>query len=248
VLKQSRTDLENRVKELTEELIALNAQLSERERLSAAALEMSRSVSESLDLDAVLDAFANNLVKAGQFRSLMISLVNEEARTLEVVRLVTLFAGRRGMHDEPKISQPDEQMSYDLDGENITCEVARTGRMEVVVGWDRRFDANIKNQGDQSVFEDKVSYFIPRCTHLRTTHHHWWKKPPPSVTCSLSWTGGLKTGSTWTSFAVRSRMPNWPGRADCRIVGVTDRYALQACDHWWRQLSLDRAVCRRPLS
>jgi PAS domain S-box-containing protein len=161
VLKQSTEELENRVRERTEELVALNAQFSERERLSAAAFGMGRSVLESIDLDVVLDAFANNLVKAGQFRSLMIARVNEEARTLEVARLVSLFAGRRGIRDEPKVTQPDDRMSYDLDGKNIACEVARTGRMEVVVGWDRRFDSNIRNQGGRAVFEDKVSYFIP---------------------------------------------------------------------------------------
>jgi PAS domain S-box-containing protein len=160
VLKQSHEDLENRVDERMEELVALNAQLSERERLSAATSEMGRSVLGSVDLDVVLDSFAQNLVRAGQFRSLMIALVNEEARTLEVVRLVSLFAGSEGMLNEPKIVQLDDRMSYDLDSENITCEVARTGRMEIIEGWDPRFDTNIESP-NRSVYDDKVSYFIP---------------------------------------------------------------------------------------
>jgi signal transduction histidine kinase len=164
-LKRSHEDLERRVKERTDELLRLNTQLSERERLSAGAYEMGQSVLGSIDLDVVLDAFAQNLVKAGQFRSLMIALVNEEIRSLEVVRLVSRYAGRRGMLDDPKVNQPDSGIHYDLDSENITCEVAR---IEIVDGWDTRFDQNLDNP-QSPVYENKVSYFIPIRHGPRTT-------------------------------------------------------------------------------
>ena len=47
--------------------------------------------------------------------------------------------------------------AYELDDENVTAEVARTGRIAVIGSFDQRFDGRF-NKGEMS---DKVSCFIP---------------------------------------------------------------------------------------
>jgi PAS domain S-box-containing protein len=49
-------------------------------------------------------------------------------------------------------------VSYSLEDDNITAQVARTGEMRVVEGWDERFDRRFSRSEDR---QGKVSYFIP---------------------------------------------------------------------------------------
>jgi PAS domain S-box-containing protein len=47
---------------------------------------------------------------------------------------------------------------YNLDEENITAAVARSGKLEVIEGWDERFERRIS---EPEIHVDKISYFIP---------------------------------------------------------------------------------------
>lgn len=58
-----------------------------------------------------------------------------------------------------RIDQKLSRIVYDLDDKDIVAEVARTGEMEVVVGWDEeRFNPSV---ADPAEYQDRVSYFIP---------------------------------------------------------------------------------------
>ena len=159
-LVQSHEDLEKRVRERTEELIDLNEKILEKERVLTATHEMGKSVLGSIDLEEVLDTLGRNLVKAGQFRSLMIALVNDANHTLEVVRGLSRFAGERGTLDEPQVVYRRQGLIYNLDSPNIVAEVARTGRIAIIDGWDDRFDSDIDDK-NRKLYENKISYFVP---------------------------------------------------------------------------------------
>ena len=57
-----------------------------------------------------------------------------------------------------RIDQKLSRIVYDLDDKDIVAEVARTGEMEVVVGWDEeRFNPSV---ADPAEYQDRVSYFM----------------------------------------------------------------------------------------
>tara|TARA_Y100000588_G_scaffold274586_1_gene290600 strand:+ start:165 stop:1022 length:858 start_codon:yes stop_codon:yes gene_type:complete len=138
-----------------------DALMEEKDRLLRAYHAIGQTILSSLDLEQVLDTLPQQVLAAGIFRSLMVALVDEERRQVEVVRglssyandifvpcAVTRVGGREVVGN-----------SYDLDDANVVAEVARTGQMQVIGGWDpERFDSQIKpNSGDL----EKVSYFFP---------------------------------------------------------------------------------------
>ena len=127
--------------------------LAEKSRALRAYEEAGRLLTASLDLDEVLDGLAREIVETGAFRSLMVALVDERAQTVDVAR--SLVRERDGV-----VRARDAVGSaYKLDDPNITAEVARTGRMEVIRGWDDRYDRRFSSPEDYP--SGAVAYFIP---------------------------------------------------------------------------------------
>jgi PAS domain S-box-containing protein len=115
----------------------LNESIEEKDRLLAAYHIIGQAILSSLTLEQVLDKLPQQILAAGIFRSLMVALVDEANRRVQVLRSFSSY----------------------IDDVNVIAEVARTGDMQVIDGWDsKRFDPDRKpNAGDMV----KVSYFFP---------------------------------------------------------------------------------------
>ncbi len=139
----------------------LNESIEEKDRLLAAYHIIGQAILSSLTLEQVLDKLPQQILTAGIFRSLLVALVDEEHHRVRVVRGLSSY--KDGVFVPGSSNLNDQQIvtgiSYDLDDVNIIAEVARTGKMQVVDGWDaKRFDPKLKpNAGDKV----KVSYFFP---------------------------------------------------------------------------------------
>jgi PAS domain S-box-containing protein len=139
----------------------LNESIEEKDRLLAAYHIIGQAILSSLTLEQVLDKLPQQILAAGIFRSLLVALVDEENHRVQVLRGFSSYVdgvfvpGSSNFKDNPNITG----ISYDLDDVNIIAEVARTGTMQVVDGWDaKRFDPDLKpNAGDKV----KISYFFP---------------------------------------------------------------------------------------
>ena len=96
--------------------------------------KISRTVSTSLDLNEVLDSILQAIIDTLGFEFATISLVDED---LSMIRCL------RG------INVPQQWLDMDthsLDSGDIHANIVRTGRTEVLVGWDDRFDRRIFNR------------------------------------------------------------------------------------------------------
>ncbi len=156
------TDISER-KRTAAALIAANAELQRREVLIKGFQSIGHTALSTLELDQILKDLAEQIIIAGFFRSLMIALVDHEARRVTVM---CSFVNKR---DEEKgwlggTIDPDQNakvqgISYDLDhDDNITAQVAREGAMKVLVEWNENYDARID---DKKSTAGKVAYFIP---------------------------------------------------------------------------------------
>ena len=126
-------------------------QLEEQHRLLLGFHQVGRAILSSLDLDEILDILTEQIVRAGVFRSLMTALVDEEAGTVTPVRNWV-----RKLDD--KYNRHVVRAAYTFNDDGILAWVVRWGQMEVIEGWDERFDATIDSPASHV---DKVSYFIP---------------------------------------------------------------------------------------
>jgi len=127
--------------------------LAEQARTLSTYEETGRLLAATLDLDEVLDALSHRVVEAGVFRSLMVALVDPRVDEVEVVRDLA-------RDPDGSISQREATgIVYRLDDDNITAEVARTGLMQVLRGWDDRYDDRVSTPAEYS--KRRVSYFIP---------------------------------------------------------------------------------------
>ena len=125
----------------------------ESERLLSVYLETSKVILDTDDFDDILDRLTRVIVEGGIFRGLMIALVDESSKTVHVMRENTASTETRE-HSDPGNST----CSYDLNDVNVIAEVARSGKMEMIEGWDDRFDPNLVNPEN---LNDRISYFIP---------------------------------------------------------------------------------------
>lgn len=131
--------------------------LEEKNRLLSAFYEFSEPALVTEGLERVLDLLAQHIMNAGVFRSLMVALVEEDR-----VRVVRSLA-RAGMDQggAPITTEENRQLigiTYDLDNKDILAEVARTGRVEVVEGWDDRYT---RRSAKPAHHEGQVAYFVP---------------------------------------------------------------------------------------
>lgn len=150
--------------DLSREVARVNALLEERERLLAAFHRIGQITLASLDLEQILDGLAKQVVEAGIFRSLMVALVDEETQSVEVVRCFVCMTEHGVVVPGQLIGsvyqkQNMKGLRYALDDDNITAVTARTGEMQIIKGWDERFDRRVDRNPESCA--NKVSYFIP---------------------------------------------------------------------------------------
>ena len=140
-------------REITE--LKLRAEvLWENDRLLAAFHQIGQTILSSLDLDQILDNMGRHIAEAGIFRSLMIALVDESAQSVEVVRNFYRYPDGSLTLDKGNVVGT----WYPLTDDNITPEVARTGKMRVIEEWDDRLDKRIDTHKSR---KGQVSYFLP---------------------------------------------------------------------------------------
>ena len=153
---ERRRQAEETVEQQAVQLATTSESLEEKNRLLAAFQQIGELILSSLDLERILDDLAQQIVQVGIFRSIMIALVDEQRRRVDVVRSIIW------RHTDGASSAIDTHegvgFHYDLNEGNITAEVARTGRMQVIRGDDGRFDRRV-TPVDQR--QGQVSYFIP---------------------------------------------------------------------------------------
>ena len=126
-------------------------------RLLSAFQKIGAALLTSLDLNEVLDILAEEIISAGVFRSLMVALVERSPDEVVVVRSLSRCTGQRKLTDSPSVDKGRLRKRYSRQSSNIVAEIARTGVMEVIDGWDDRFEPDSKHEP----FSDRVSYFIP---------------------------------------------------------------------------------------
>ncbi|MCZ6632418.1 MAG: ATP-binding protein, partial [bacterium] len=148
---------EQQIEARTQALTETHQKLYEQDRMLTAFHEVGNATRSSLDLDEVLDTLSRQVIETGIFRSLMVAIVDEHTRSVNVVRSLIRRPGESGLGFGP--TNPDVTgISYDLSDRDIVAEVARKGHLEVIEGWDKRFNTEIQRPED---YRDKVSYFIP---------------------------------------------------------------------------------------
>ncbi|MFT5373427.1 MAG: PAS domain S-box-containing protein, partial [Candidatus Latescibacterota bacterium] len=139
------------------------AELQRRESLIQGFQNIGHTALSTLDLDRILEDLAEQIIKAGFFRSLMIAIVDHEERRVQIMRS---FVNRRDEEAgwlpgtiDPSQGDKVQGISYDLDhDDNITAQVARQGELKVLVEWNEKYDARID---DKTSADGKVAYFIP---------------------------------------------------------------------------------------
>lgn len=134
-----------------------NREMEERDHLLAALQKFERAMLASLNRDEILDNLTREIAAIGIFESLMVALVDRKRHQVEVVRS---FVCRMEDGRSVPILSPSEAigLSYDLDDNNITAVVARTGVMEVVEEWDDRFDTRIDSPVSR---RGRAAFFVP---------------------------------------------------------------------------------------
>ena len=138
----------------------------DRERLLSGFERIVVALQSTLDLNEILDTLVEEAIKVGLFKSLSIALVDHDNSQVIVRRRINRFMmedGERAFNHDP--------LAYTLDDFNINAEVARTGSLTVVDGWDHRFlcKAGREKKNDNHVYENRSFYFIPVKVRDRVT-------------------------------------------------------------------------------
>ena len=149
-----RKQAEDTLARQTAELSETNEMLEEKTRLLTAFHQAGQLILSPLDPEQILDNMAMQIVETGIFRSLMVALVDESARRVEVVRSLYRNPDGHILRNPLKVVGS----GYNLEEDNVTCEVARTGKMVVIEGWDKRFNRGVDRPEN---YQDRVSYFLP---------------------------------------------------------------------------------------
>jgi GAF domain-containing protein len=109
--------------------------------------EFSQAVSQALDVPQVLDALVDTLQHRLNFSHIAIALIEHEAGQITTVRGVGSAANLQGLR------RPLEAVQND-----ITLDIVRNGQVEVIDGWDERFDRAIYEREGHA---DLVRAFVP---------------------------------------------------------------------------------------
>lgn len=128
--------------------------LKEKQHLLDAFQRIGEAAISTFESERIYDGLVEEVVKAGIFRSLTIAIVDRDALMVHVVK-----SSYRRPSGEISDMTDKTAMSYSLNEDNIMAETARTGEIQVIEGWDDRFDNRVDTPSD--IYQDKVSYFIP---------------------------------------------------------------------------------------
>ncbi len=132
-------------------------------RTLAALGELLSVTRASTNPDDVIDALGRAVIDSGEFRSLMIAVVDEDGRRVAIDRDFLRDADGSVVRGDAK----DRAVTYLLGEADPVAEAARTGRMVVTVGRDPRLGS--RDQAAMAGYpDDKVAYFIPVTRDDRT--------------------------------------------------------------------------------
>ena len=154
-----RKHLEKELDRQTWELSETSNRLLQQNQLLNGFREIGEMTLASLDLEQVLDTLGEQVIRIGVFRSLMVALVDNKTQSIEVVRdfRCRMENGVFVMGELHYKLTDTCGTRYGVNDDNITAEVARTGQMKVISGFDKRFDKRFNSLNSES----KISYFIP---------------------------------------------------------------------------------------
>lgn len=128
--------------------------MAEKNRLIQAMNNISQTILSTMDMEYIQDTLTEQIVQTGIFRSLMLAVVDETEHVIRVVKsMVRRTDGNIVDRGEGVVGR-----SYDLDGDRLLADTVRGGGIQIIEGWDARFDSD---QSNPEQFNDRVSYFIP---------------------------------------------------------------------------------------
>jgi len=116
--------------------------------------ETSRALSSSLEEEPLMRAILEAAYRTLGCEHVIVSTVDEEAGTI---------GDRHGIwHGQFDLFPEWVQMAqYPLDHPNIVADVYRTGRTEIIVGWDERLNREIWDKFDPERFQRLLRIFMP---------------------------------------------------------------------------------------
>jgi len=180
-----RHQVEEELRQLSQAFEQRNQELEEKERLLAAFHQIGKMVLASLNREEILDTLAEQIVRVGIFRSLMIALVDEKRRTIKVVRNFICAEEEERSPFDPPMKVGDRHLFKDRktnvirehsiigmeisldDPRDFTAVTAREGRLRILDGWgfdlaktpEESADVDLDNPDDLP--GPKMAYFIP---------------------------------------------------------------------------------------
>ena len=121
---------------------------------------ITRDLLDTRDPAQMFQILEQGILSTFHIRSLVIAAVDREKGGVEVVRAYPLAS----------TASPDPiGWRFDLSHPDILCDVARTGRIEVIDGWDPRYHERIEEADGRKVFRQRprdfnresTSFFVP---------------------------------------------------------------------------------------
>ena len=145
------------VSELQHRIAELEATQEEKDRLLSAFTSISMTVLASLDLNTILDSLSQQIIAAGLFRSLMISIVDHENQLVRVDRGFQLDRN----HNITRLDESHEEIgiSYRIGDRDILAETVRKAQIQIAEEWDDRF--TLRPGTPVEKFKGQVAYFVP---------------------------------------------------------------------------------------
>ena len=131
-----------------------NRELEKRERLLSAFQRVGLIAQQALEVRPMLSELSRQVVEAGMFRSLGASIVDREQNCIEEV---CGWASGEDGHVSPTTRDLHRR---DLSGSDILARVARSGKQEVIEGWNKEIYSARDDETPQH-YTDKVAYFMP---------------------------------------------------------------------------------------
>jgi GAF domain-containing protein len=118
----------------------------QRARLLMSLQEIDSATTGSLDLDSALDNILQELTDNLSFEFATVSLVDDYLRTIETIKAKNVQVGWK------------LKSKHGLDSPDIQADIIRTGKTEIIEGWDERFDIEIYERFGH---KDMVRIFAP---------------------------------------------------------------------------------------
>lgn len=147
-----------RVRQREEEVQEANAKLAAKDLLLMALHEITTTLHEEPEEQAVLDRFAQQLFSMGMLRSLVLCVVDDDRKIIGIKR--SLWRRRRPNGSWEMVSTETEKLGveYTIDDPGIIADTARSGQLQIIDGWDDRFDPRF---GSPESLKNHVAYFVP---------------------------------------------------------------------------------------